>query len=104
MNYWEECISEAFDDAGIKATKEQVDTVASWAEGAHENYGMAHGYDAIPSPYRLEAEQLKRELEREQDKVICKECNGTGRIVIPGPYHSSDSQCSGCRGEGKHIP
>lgn len=42
MNYWEICIQEAFEDAGIDATKEQIDTVTSWIEGAHENYGMAH--------------------------------------------------------------
>lgn len=101
MDYWEECVSEAFDDAGITATKEQIDTVASWVEGAHDNFGMAHGYDAIPNHYEIENEKLRRELRREQDKVICSECNGKGRLVSPGPYHSSESDCWKCRGEGR---
>ena len=45
MNYWNECIAEAFDSAEIKATQEQIDEVAGWAEGAHENYSMAFDHD-----------------------------------------------------------
>lgn len=102
MDYWTECISEAFEDAGISATKEQIKTVVEWVEGAHENYGMAHGHDAIPNPLELENDNLKRELRKEQDKVICEECKGKGRIITAGPYHSSDSACWKCRGEGRH--
>jgi len=68
MDYWEECIAEAFEDAGITATKEQIDTVASWVEGAHENYGMAHGYDAIPNPLESEIGELKRKHKKEMDE------------------------------------
>lgn len=46
-DYWKICIEEAFEESGITATQDQIDNVAAWAEGAHENYGMAHGYDAI---------------------------------------------------------
>lgn len=102
MDYWTECVSEAFEDAGISATKEQIKTVASCVEVAHENYGMVHGYDAIPNPLALENDNLKRELRKEQDKVICEECQGKGRIITAGPYHSSDSRCWKCRGEGRH--
>jgi len=104
MGYWKECISEAFDDAGILATKDQIGTVASWVEGAHDNHGMAHGYDVIASPYKSESEKLKKELADEKRKRICPECNGRGRIIINGPVHSSDSECSNCRGEGKVSP
>ena len=41
MEYWVECIETAFEEAGIKATKEQIRMVASDVEGSHENYGMA---------------------------------------------------------------
>ena len=101
MNYWEECIKEAFEDAGITASKEQIDTVVSWVDGAHENYGMAHGYDAIPNPLRSELDETKRALEKERSKVQCEQCNGRGRIISYGPHHSSNSQCLKCRGEGK---
>lgn len=102
MDYWNECISEAFEDAGIKASEEQINTVAGWVEGAHENYGMAFGHDCIPSHYESENEKLKRELKKEQDKVICEACKGRGVIITPGPYHSGMSNCSRCRGDGRH--
>lgn len=101
MDYWKECISEAFDDAGIAATEEQIDTVASWVEGAHDNYGMAQGHDCIPNPLVEENKRLSRELVKEREKVICRECNGRGRIIIPGPCHSGNSECWKCHGEGK---
>lgn len=101
MDYWKECITEAFEDAGIDATEDQIGTVAFWVEGAHDNYSMAHGHDYIPNPLVSENEDLKRELKKERDKVFCKECNGKGRIFQQGPYHSSDSECGKCRGEGR---
>jgi hypothetical protein len=36
-DYWLDCIAEAFEDAGITASDEQIEAVANWAEGAHEN-------------------------------------------------------------------
>ena len=100
MDYWKECIFEAFDDAKITATDEQVATVADWVEGAHENHGMATGAECIPNPIRLENDDLKRQLKREKDKQLCKRCMGEGRLVTHGPCHSSNSECYECRGEG----
>ena len=51
-NYWEECVSEAFQEAGITATSDQIKIVSEYVEGAHENYGMAHGHECIPNPYK----------------------------------------------------
>ena len=101
MDYWEECIRESFEDAGIKATDDQIDTVVGWVDGAHENYSMAHGHDCIESPYKAEAEHLKRELKKEQDKVVCEECKGKGHIVTYGGTFQSESTCFHCQGEGK---
>lgn len=64
MNYWEECIKEAFDDAKITATPDQIDTVAGWVESGYENYGMAHGYDVIQPTTETEAERLKKEIHK----------------------------------------
>lgn len=104
MDYWRECVSESLEDAGIVATKEQIETVTSWVEGAHENFSMAHGHDCIPNPLVSENESLKRELSNERNKVVCRECNGHGRTTTQGPYHSSNSECYKCRGEGKVNP
>ena len=68
MDYWTECIQEAFEDAGIVATREQVDIVAGVVEGGHENYGMAFGHDCIPNPLISEIESLKREMAKLQVK------------------------------------
>lgn len=99
--YWDECISEACEDAGVKATAEQVGIIASWVQGAHENYGMAYGHDCIGNPLDDENKRLKRELRDEREKQICKECKGRGRIISYGPSHSSDSECMACRGAGR---
>lgn len=104
MDYWKECVAEAFEDAGIEATDDQIDTVSSWVECAHDNYSMAHGHDFIPNPLSSENERLKRELETERNKIHCKECGGQGQITIIGPYHSSTSDCWKCRGEGRVLP
>jgi len=103
-DYWKECVSEAFEDAGISATDAQIEVVTSWVEGAHDNYGMAHGHYNIPNPIVAEVADMKRALEQERAKVICNTCNGNGWITTPGPYHSSTSQCHKCFGEGRRAP
>ncbi len=100
MDYWEECIKESFEDANIKATQEQINIVSGWVEGAYENYNTANGYDCIPNPVNTEIEKLKKELKREREKTICRECNGRGRIITYGGTFQSDSQCSKCNGSG----
>ena len=101
MNYWQECIEEAFCEAAITATPEQIGIVVGSVEGAHENYGMAHGHDCTPNPLAQENERLSRELETERDKVICPVCRGAGTLSSVGPVHSSFSSCWKCRGHGK---
>lgn len=99
--YWEDCISEAFEDAKIQATEDQIKTVAHWVEGAFENEGLATGRHAIPSPANVEIERLEAELKKERNKSVCPQCSGAGRLVSHGPIHSSDSVCWKCNGEGK---
>ena len=101
MDYWDECIREAFEDAGIDVKEHQIQTVINWVEGAFENYGLATGRDCIPSPIQIENDKLKSDLEKERNKVICPICKGAGSITTYGPVHSATSQCWKCRGEGK---
>ena len=73
MNYFFECISQSFDEHGIKATDEQIEAVADDVRISHENYGMAHGHDAIPNPLNADIENLKRQikqLERDRDEAM----------------------------------
>lgn len=106
MNYWEECVSEALDDCNIKATMEQIETIASWVEGAHENYGMAHGYDVISrgaeSESTKELRQLKTELEKKRiwecETKPCKYCLTTGTVK---DGWGRDVKCDNCDGKGR---
>jgi len=102
MNYWNECIKEAFEEAGIVATTEQIETVVNWVEGAHENYGLATGSDFIFNSLREELDKTKRELEKERDKRTCEACGGRGSLEHLGPVHSAISFCYKCHGEGKY--
>lgn len=104
MEYWKECVSKAFDDAGITATEEQIQDVATCVEGAFENYGMAHGHDCIPNPLATENSLLKKELEDEKRKILCKECKGSGIFVSYGGSLMATSQCWKCKGEGRYLP
>jgi len=49
-DYYEECISNALEDEGIKATRQQIENVAGAVAGARENEGMVTGHDCIPNP------------------------------------------------------
>jgi len=101
--YWEDCVSEAFEDANIAATQGQIDTVVSWVAGCHENYGMAHGHDCIPNPLQAENEKLSRELKAEREKVWCEDCSGKGYIVSNFGTRSSESSCYRCHGTGRRM-
>jgi len=79
MGYWLECISEAFDDAKITATKDQIKIVSEVVQGGSENYGLYKSADCIPNPLEAEIKELKaqhkedmqeaheREIELERD-------------------------------------
>jgi len=55
--YWKECISISADECGLSLTDEQLECLASSAEGGHENYGMAF--------YSPPASDRMNEIERE---------------------------------------
>ena len=80
MDYWKECIKEALEDAELEATDEQVDCITGWVEGAHENYGMAHGYDVISNPRDTEIEALKKQIE-EMDESYQRQLYGIRKGV-----------------------
>lgn len=102
--YWTECVSQAMDDCGLLATPEQIESIAEAVEIGHENYGVAHGYDCIPNPDKLEIVKLEKALREEQEKIVCPDCNGKGIEVSYGGTRMSVSACFWCRGEGKRKP
>jgi len=106
MDYWEECISEAFEDAGIIATEEQIKTVASWVDGAHENYSTATGEDVandnFVSDEARELEELKKCISKNEEWINttnpCIKCNTTG-VILDG--WGRDIACDLCGGKGR---
>jgi hypothetical protein len=106
MDYWKELIEEAFEDAGIVATPEQVSIVANWAESGHENYRQAMGHDVASRNWHAqnetEKEQLRKAIIREKNKVTCLTCAGTGETKSYFGTFVATSQCSKCHGDGRH--
>lgn len=100
MDYWKECVESALEEAGLKANTEQIQLVADSVKIAHENYSFYTGEFNIPNPLEEEVNKLKVELKKEKSKTVCSACNSSGRVTIPGPYHSSNSECYECYGKG----
>lgn len=105
-DYWAECLSEAAQDCGLKIESAQLDCLASAVKGAHENYGMYSGDEVasvnLTRSHEREVADLKKAVERERNKVMCRTCGGAGRIYTQGPHHGSDTECWKCHGEGRH--
>ena len=107
MDYWADTIAEAFEDAGISASDQQIKTVAGWAESAHENYSTFYGLDVANKNFSAnrenEIQKLKDQLKAEKEKVHCEVCGGRGNTREPcGPSHVAISTCWKCNGEGRH--
>lgn len=107
MDYWRECIEEAFEDAKITASREQIENVVDWVEGAYENYGTATGNEVASinfiSDESRELEELKKEQEKEQSWKLatkpCKRCTTTGTII---DGYGRNQTCGYCDGKGRY--
>lgn len=106
VDYWRECVSEALDEAGIHANQEQIDSIAESVSAAHENYGMAHGFDVIANPVESqlgrELRELKEQIEKEKlwklNTEPCRDCCTTGRVQ---DAWGRDQGCDACRCTGR---
>ena len=109
MNYWEECIREAFEDLKVKATEDQINGVVTWVEGAHENYGLATGNDVADANWESEDTINLRELKKTQERheawvnstKPCRLCTTTG-VIRDG--WGRDCTCHHCNGQGRVKP
>ena len=104
--YWKLCVEEAFSEAGIEATDEQINTVAGVVEGGHEVFGEMTGLDvANKNFHQKEASDLetaRSELAEEREKVRCEACKGIGSTTIAvGASHWSTDSCHECGGSGR---
>lgn len=101
-SYWEIAMGEILSDAGIDYTSEQLKEIADSVEGAAE----VQGEYSSPAYYPVydELEETRAALKKEQSKVFCQVCKGTGRESYPiTSSHWADTQCYKCNGNGKHA-
>lgn len=103
-DYWNDVVSEALEEAGVIATREQVETIASAVAMGHECYGQAHGHHCIPNQSELDNKSLREQLKHEQSLVFCGECKGRGSVTENFGVRSSTSRCWKCNGHGKVKP
>lgn len=105
-DYWEEAVISSLEEFGVSVSEEQTAGIARDMEVAHEQYGMAFGHDVadknLIAARAQEMADLRAEIRTERDKVTCKTCKGTGRLIVNGPAHSSESMCYKCGGAGRH--
>lgn len=78
--YWAIVAEEALGDAGIEATREQIETVAKWVESAHDGYAEYTGLDIVTSNFNADQQNkindLEEQLQREKDSIPCPHCEG----------------------------
>lgn len=111
--YWREAVMYAFEGIDrfdvIKAmTKEQLDEIGEALATSADNQSMAFGWDVASSnrsaELRREEDDLRKELQRERNKVTCRECNGHGRLRYSAGPWAVDSPCDRCNSTGRHDP
>lgn len=65
MKYWKEHVEIGLDEAGLKATEEQVEILTQVIESGYEHYGQMYGHDCIPNPQVEENKRLTEKLHKE---------------------------------------
>ena len=103
-DFWREVVSDALCEHGVTASDTQIAFIATDIQGCAENMDMAVPAPSGPSPERRELENLREELKRERNKVICTGCGGSGQLWSQGPYHGSFHTCWKCNGAGRLDP
>lgn len=100
-NYWKEVVPEIVAEIGITLSDEQMQQLIEGIEGCAENQWMWFGQPASRVDYKTEEiKKLKDELEREQSKIVCNVCEGSGQERYIFGY----SSCVKCGGSGKILP
>ncbi|MDX1117068.1 hypothetical protein GOL29_03330 [Sinorhizobium medicae] len=110
VDYWADALGDALCeiDKFNALTSEERAKVAKSLHMAHECYGIAFGHDVISRNYsaarRDEEGRLRKEVQRERDKVVCRECGGAGRLRYNSGPWAVDTGCMKCNGDGRHDP
>jgi len=93
-----EIIREALDESKETLTDRSIENIADWIEQLYENRELVTG--PVADPRISEICDLKKKLEKEKSKTICKECNGSGRSKYNTDFKYPEN-CWTCKGEGR---
>jgi DnaJ-class molecular chaperone len=106
--YWACIVDEVIPDAGVALTKEQRDEILENIIAYASMEGEATGrniWDANLSASRqCEIDDAKKALRFEEEKIICRSCDGRGTITTYGGTMQCTSRCYECDGHGKVHP
>ena len=97
LEYWRECVTGCFEEHGITATQEQIERIAADIEVSAANMSLVFGPPPGPSLARIEADDLKRKLSTEKDKVYCGDCRPS---YVRCLFSDSIAKCAEC---GMHV-
>jgi len=87
-NYWEECLSDAAESAGVSLTAQQLTAMAEDIEYGHDNYGMAfhnpaasERLDSMKGEWAARVKALEKELAtyRDHAETAIKQALGVRR-------------------------
>ena len=102
-DYWNICIEEAFSEADIQASDQQIKTVVGAVDAGHEMYGEStRPRNTGPSDMEREIKSLKKKLEKELAKKVCTVCGGDGYIPWESIAHCGKDECHRCHGQGRY--
>lgn len=102
LEYWEECLSQSFEEHGVTATRAQIAAIAADVEAGRDCMGMA--FHVPENPLAGELQKAQAALVHEQKLVFCDVCLGSGRERYNAGPWSINTQCWKCHGHGKHLP
>ena len=79
MDYWEEAVTTALEEAGVVATAEQSDHITGSMEVSHEQHGMAHGHDVastnLSAARDAEIATLRKDIGEQRDRATSGEAD-----------------------------
>lgn len=95
-----ESVAQAANDHGYDLSDECITDIIEALAACEEYASYSHRDTGVLSEEAI----LRKELEREKSKQICRECNGTGGTRWYSASHTGIDRCHRCDGRGFIYP
>lgn len=90
-DYWEECISNAAQECGVKLTREQLWTIADAAMHGHDHYGHAFPEPAPEARFIEMQQRVEKDIERHRKEIADHEAQNRSSAGERLRYHAEAS-------------